>query len=251
MESAEKKRKLYEDRTELVVKSNDLIRNTRYELTEQEQKLIIFLISKISKDETAIPTIQVRLREYCEVAGIEYSGGAISHIKKNIQEIADKSWWIPIKNQKQKLFRWIDTAEIDGETVEISLSQSLTPYLVELRKDFTKYSLMDVLVLRGKYTIRLYELFRSYLWQGYWIVDVDELRSIINCDSYNAFKEFNRNVLKYSIDEINGYTGLFITYETIKFGRSVKQIKFKISEKMGWQNGVVVSHNISKRIKNG
>ena len=45
------KKEIHEQRTNLVVKSNELIRNVRYSLSEQEQKIVIFLISQIGKDD--------------------------------------------------------------------------------------------------------------------------------------------------------------------------------------------------------
>lgn len=242
------KREINEQRYNLVVKSNDLIRNVRYSLSEQEQKIIIFIISQIGKDDTELNTIRVRLRDYCEIAGIEYSGGSISHLKDTIKNIADKSWWIKDNADKENLFRWIDTASLDGETAEIILSQSLKPFVLQLKENFTKYEMIEVLGLRGKYTIRLYELFRSYLWLGKWRVKVTDLRDLIQCDKYKAFKEFNRNILKYSIEEINKYSGIEVSYLTIKKGRTIEEIEFNIEEKMGYQMSIDMIINRNARL---
>lgn len=241
------KKIIEEHRNSLVVKSNDLIRNVRYSLSEQEQKVVIFMISQIGKDDSDLTAIRIRLRDYCEIAGIEYTGGSINHLKSTIKSISDKSWWIT-DNNKPKLFRWIDTAELDGETAEVILSQSLKPFLIQLRENFTKYEMIEVLGLRGKYTIRLYELLRSYLWQGKWKVKVSDLREIIQCDKYRAFKEFNRNILKYSITEINKYSSLEVEYTTIKKGRFIDEIEFKIEEKMGYQMSIEMLMNRNERV---
>ena len=241
------KREINEQRFELVVKHNFLIRNVRYSLSELEQKIIIYMISKIDKEDTEIQAINLRLKDYCEIAGIEYTSGSISHLKKTIKTLSDKSWWVD-----KKLFRWIDTADVnDGETVKIILSQSLKPYILQLKENFTKYELIEVLGLRGKYTIRLYELLRSYLWLGKWVVKVSELRDLIQCDKYNAFKEFNRNILKYSIDEINNYSSLEVSYKTIKKGRKIETIEFTIEEKIGYQMSIYMLINRDKRLNKG
>lgn len=242
------KKEINEQRNNLVVKSNDLIRNVRYSLSEQEQKVIIFIISQIGKDDNELNSIKLKLRDYCEIAGIEYYGGSISHLKDTIKNIADKSWWIKDKRDKDNLFRWIDTASLDGETAEIILSQSLKPFLLQLKDNFTKYEMIEVLGLRGKYTIRLYELFRSYLWLGEWKVKVSELKDIIQCNKYKEFKEFNRNVLKYSIDEINQYSGIDVKYITIRNGRKIEEIYFKIEEKMGYQMSIDMIINRNERL---
>lgn len=236
-------------RNELVVKSNDLIRSARYSLSELEQKFIVFLISKIDKDDKELKQVSIKLKDYCAIAGIEYSGGSISYLKKNIQNLSDKSYWIKDENGTDILFRWIDTVSIKGETVKIILSDSLKPYLIELKQNFSKYELINVLSLRGKYAVRLYELFKSYLWQGYWRISVTELKEIINCNKYNQFKEFNRSVLKNSIDEINRYTDIEISYKTIKDGRFITEIEFKIKEKEGLQMSIEMILNRNERLE--
>lgn len=243
------KKKIHEERNNLVVKSNELIRNVRYSLTEQEQKIVIFLISQIRKDDTELNSIKLRLKDYCEIAGIEYYGGSISHLKDTIRNISNKSWWISgTESNKEDLLRWIDTASLDGETVEIILSQSLKPFILQLKENFTKYEMIEVLALRGKYTIRLYEIFRSYLWLRKWRVKVDDLRDLIQCDKYKAFKEFNRNILKYSTDEINNYSGLEVSYVTIKKGRYIEEIEFDINEKQGYQMSIDMIMNRNARL---
>ena len=242
------KKEIHEQRNNLVVKSNELIRNVRYSLSEQEQKIVIFLISKIGKNDIELNRIRIRLKDYCEIAGIEYYGGSIKHLKDTIQHISNKSWWIGENKNKSDLLRWIDTASIKGETVDIILSQSLKPYILQLKENFTKYQMIEVLALRGKYTIRLYEILRSYLWLRKWRVKVTELRDLIQCYKYKAFKEFNRNILKYSIDEINNYSGLEVEYLLIKKGRYIEEIEFIIEEKQGYQMSMEMIINRNARL---
>ena len=45
------RQKTLADREQYVVKANDLIRKTRYSLTAQQQKIILFAISKIKPDD--------------------------------------------------------------------------------------------------------------------------------------------------------------------------------------------------------
>ena len=238
-----------EARSELVVKSNDLIRNTRYELNEVEQKFIVYLISRIKKEDKELTEVNINLRDYCKTAGIKPTGGVITHMKDTIRNISNKSWWLATGKNEETLFRWVDTATIKGETAKVKLSQSLIPFLLELKKDFTKYELMYVLCLRGKYAVRLYEILKSYLFQGEWLIELSQLKQIIRCEGYDAYKEFNRNVLKTSIQEINDYTDLAVSYETIKEGRSVKYINFKISDMKTTDDYIESYQKRKKRMK--
>lgn len=226
-----------ENRESLVVKGNDLIRHTRYDLSLSEQKILIYIISKIVAEDKDFKHIKFKIVEYCDIAGIKRGGTEYEYIKDSIQSLRNKSWWIKA-GKRDILFSWIDTAVIEennGE-VDIVLSESLRPYLLDIKGNFTKYELINILVLHSKYSVRLYELFKSYLWLHYWEIGLKEFRELINIeDKYKDFTEFKRNVVLPSIKEINKYTDLQIDFNTIKKGRSIDKLCFTIKEKKGVQ----------------
>ena len=231
------KKNINKDRNELVVKRNEVIRNTRYDLSVTEQKIIIYLISKIEKEDNDLKTIQFKITDYCKIVGLSNGGRIYELVKDSIQGIRNKSWWINVDG-KEKLFSWIDTATIDENTgeVKVILSESLKPYLLNIKGNFTQYQLINILVLHSKYSIRLYEILKSYLWQHKWIVKVDEFRNILGIeDRYKDYTELKRNVIKPSIKEINKYTDLDIDFETEKKSKSIYKLIFHINETVGYQ----------------
>ncbi len=226
-----------ENRESLVVKGNDLIRQTRYDLSLSEQKILIYVISKIVAEDKDFKHISFRINEYCEVAGIKRGGTEYEYIKDSIQSLRNKSWWIKV-GRRDTLFSWIDTATIEENSgvVDIVLSESLKPFLLDIRGNFTKYELINILVLHSKYSVRLYEIFKSYLWLHHWEVSIDDFRERIAVgDKYKDFTEFKRNVIVPSIKEINKYTDLQIEFNAIKKGRRIDKLNFKIDEKSGYQ----------------
>lgn len=231
-----KREKLHKERDALVVKSNILLKDVRYKLTATEQKIIIYLISKILKDDKDFKHIRMGIRDYCNLANIKHGGQTYKQVKESIETLSDKSWWI--KHERgQRLFRWIDTADLEHEGyVDIVLSESLRPYLLELRESFTKYELINVLVLKSKHSIRLYELFRSNLFLHVWTVSLEELKDILELtDKYSEYKDLRRYVIDPSLKEINKFTDINVTYETVKHNRVVTDLIFNIEEKSGWQ----------------
>lgn len=252
-EELQKQEKLRKERFELVVKSNELLRNTRYTLNTTEQKLLVYIISMIKPDDKEFKEVEINIVEYCRLAGIETNSGNIyQYIKDQIQVLANKSWWIPVNNNKEILFRWIDKASIEKGSgiIRIKLHDNLKPYLLDIRSNFTKYELINVLTLKGKYAIRLYELFKSYLWQGHWEISVDDLKSLLNvADKYKQFKEFKRSLLIPAIEEINKYTDLEVGFRVIKQGKAIKDIFFSIEEKQGWQIAMELMNNRKERFE--
>lgn len=222
------------ERLDLVVKSNVLIRKTRYSLSEMEQKILIYLISKIKADDINFNRVSISIKDYCRLCNINYDGNTSAAIKKSIQTLSDKSWWLQV-NDTEILFRWVETAEIKKGIITLKLSEFLKPYLLEIKENFTKYELINVLALRGKFSIRLYEIFKSYLWKGKFSIDLEELKKILQCENYKTYKDFRVRVVDYSIKEINNYTDIEIKYKPIKSGKKVVSLEFMIKEKCGVQ----------------
>lgn len=245
------KQELRQARNELVVKHNDLLRKSRYTLSSTEQKILIYLISKIKAEDTELKPINIDIKEFCQVANIQLNGEAYNRIKGKIKSIADKSWWLSSGENKEILFRWIDNAEIEkgNGIITLGLSKHLKPYLIALKRDFTRYELINVLTLKSKYSIRLYELLKSYLWRGHWEVEVNELRELLEVNNkYEEFKDFKKKVLIPTVKEINDYTDLQVEIETLKTGRTIKHINFKLEEKLGYQMVMPMLDNRKERL---
>ena len=233
------KKQIAEQRNELVVQSNEIIRNVRPfldDLSVAEVKLVIYLISKLCAEDKDFKRVKFNISEYCDVCGIKKSGREYERIKQAIKNVRDKSYWLKTGDE-EILFTWIDTARLKKyETVEVVLSEALKPYLLELSKSFTKFELINVLCLKSKYSIKLYQILKSYLWLKKWEVDIDRFREIMNLkNKYLQYKEMQRNVINSSVKEINKYTDLDVEYTTIKQGRSISKLVFTIKEKSGYQ----------------
>lgn len=228
--------KLHKERDALVVKSNILLKDVRYNLSATEQKIIIYLISKILADDKDFQNVRMSIRDYCALANITRSGDTYKRVKESIETLSDKSWWIKY-DKGERLFRWIDTADLEHESyVDIVLSKSLKPYLLELRQNFTKYELINVLVLHSKHSIRLYELFKSNLWLHSWTVSLEDFKEILNIsDKYPNYKDLRKFVIDPAVKEISKYTDIAVTYEPIKTGKYVTDLNFSIEEKAGYQ----------------
>jgi plasmid replication initiation protein len=111
------------------------------------------------------------------------------------------------------------------------LSRSLRDYLIGLTKNFTQYELYNILALKSKYSIRLFELFKSYSYQKRKEFPIDTLKELLYASNYVKFGDFRRRVLEPAIEEINEYTELTISYETIHKGKKVIAVKFIINRK--------------------
>lgn len=121
----------------------------------------------------------------------------------------------------------------DSKEVELYIDKDLVPYILELKKYFTSYEITNILNLNSSYSIRLYEILKSYEYKGIYTVELLELREYLGIkeEEYYRFYDFEKWVLKVAKLEINKETDIVIDYEKIKSGRKISKIMFKIDPK--------------------
>lgn len=236
------------EREQLVVKNNSFIQEYRHSLSAQEQRLVLYLISKISKDDEEFKEYEIKVPDFCRICGIDpSSGGNYKVLKASLKGLADKSVWTRLPNGKITTVRWIEEPVMDDietfpelrstGTVQVKLNKNMMPFLLKLNYNFTSYSLIYTLNMTSRYSTRLFELLRSYHYnktKPYEVLlDIDDLKEKLDAvkKTYVNFKDFRTAVLKKSIDEINEYTDMDVTYEPIKSGRKVTSIKFLLKTK--------------------
>lgn len=218
-------------RLQLVVKDNDLIQKAKYTLTVNQQKIIAYLISKIKPTDKELQKYSISIADFCELCGINKSS-FYTEIREIVDNLDNKSFWVET-DEKVFKFRWFSEVEIikGSGRVNIVLNSNIKQYLIDLSREFTQYELYNILALKGKYSIRLYEYFKSYAFRHDIEVELDKMRDILCADKYKEYKDFKKRVIEPAIKEINEYTDLEVKYEKIMRGKWVVGLKFQIDRK--------------------
>lgn len=215
----------------LVVKSNKLI-EARYDLNLNEQKIILYAVSKLDRNKEKFNILKLDVREFTELIGT--TSERYSEIKEIVIELMKKQ--IRMNTRERELIaNWVSSIDYikDTGTVELEFSEKLIPYLLQLKEQYTQYQLKNILYLKNKYAIRIYELLKQYQNIGKREFDLDELKKIIGCENkYSDFRNFNKFVLDISKKELCEYTDICFEYEKISKGRKVVGIKFIIEGKV-------------------
>lgn len=238
-EKKPKKHTKEENQRYLVVKANDLIRKTRYNLTAQQQKIILFAISKIKPNDPPDKKYEIYIDELCEACGIEIDGGHYYKVIKDDLVKLTTRLWVKFEDREATV-AWISDAEIIplSGLVYIKFHEKMTPYLFQLKERYTMYHLEDVLVFKSRHSIRLYELLRSYttnkaleeFQERNAMFSVEQLREILSVNKYPRWADFDRYVIRKAVNEINECNeDLHIEYETYKEGRNITKINFVIT----------------------
>lgn len=219
-------------RNAVVTKANAMIQKTRYSLSLQEQKIVLFLISKIQPDDTFLTEYIFNIKEFCHVCGITATN--YDDIKDTLLHLKKKAFWLTINDQgTESCVDWFSTIRINKRSgiVKMKFHEDLHPFLLELRQNFTSFSIYPTLVMKSRYSIRLYELLKSYSNLSEWVFDLDLLKRKLDAN-YIKFFDFRRRVLDVSMAEINRYTELDISYQPIKDNsRQYNKIRFFINIK--------------------
>lgn len=224
----------------LVVKANELIRKSRFELSLPEQKTIAFICSMIKPVDEKENSFQMEydfsIRDYCKVCGLDYdNGNNYADIKAILKKLSDRSMWLDDGNGEVTV-RWLAKARVNKRSglAKIEIDRDLAPYLFDLGERFTQYQLYNILAMKSAFSVRMYELMKSYSFQKGKTFDLDELKHILmveNVKSYNNYKDFRIYVLEKAQSEINELTDINIYIEPIYKGRKVARVKFRVEEK--------------------
>lgn len=239
-----REQEIREERSLFVVKSNALIQKTRYELSLEEQRLLLYIIAKIKPDDERLKLQEFTIRDYCEVCGINVFSmpNMYGYMKDTIKSLADKSFWVRLDDGKEVLLRWIDKAGISKYSgkVAIKLNDDLIPYLLELKGLYTEYQLISVLPMKGKYSARLYEILRMELHRGKRYKEViytlEELQDRLGITGENgqSYRKnptmFRKFVMDRAVEEIALYTDISATVEYLKTGRRIDRARIEIRE---------------------
>ena len=216
----------------IVKKSNLLIQKSRFSLSLQEQKLILFIISKIKPQDREFQEYSFTVKEFCELCNIDYTSGKnYGDIKTAIKTLADKSVWVNIDGA-DVLLRWVEKAKIKDNIISIRIDNDLKPYLLELNKNFTMYELFWTLHFKSKYSIRLYELIKSIHFDNSRpytrIFKFEELRDLLGAENYD-YSNFKLRVLDVAVKEVSDLSDEYVEYRVVKRNkRKVEEIELFI-----------------------
>lgn len=222
----------------LVVKGNDLIQRNRFELSLMEQKTVAYICSMIKPIDSGFQSeYEFKIRDYCKICDIDYDNGAnYAYVKEILKKLRDRSMWMTLEDGSETVVGWLDRVTTNKKSglAHIRIDDRLIPYLFDLKQQFTQYQLYNILGMKSAFSVRIYELMKSYSFRHTIIFELNELKELLMVEhvkSYVNYKDFRVKVLEKAQTEINELTDINIEFEPIKTGRKVTSIKFIIEEK--------------------
>lgn len=213
----------------LVTKANTLI-TSNYDLSLEEQRIILTLASTVQPNDEDFKPYKFKISDFMELLGVE-DKSKYSVIPKVTKELMKKVFEIENGNKIIQI-SWLSSAEYEKGTgiVELEFSPKLKPFMLGLKEFYTSYRLKNILELKGKYSIRMYEILKSNEFKRGAEITVDGLRKILKADkdSYKVYQNFKNRIILQAQKELKEKTDIKFDFEEIKTGRKVTSLKFYI-----------------------
>lgn len=213
-------------------------------LSLQQKKLLFFLISNINADDTDFKRTKISIADYFKLIGINEGGKDRKFLKKEIQNFADKSFWIE-DGKKSILYRWINIAIIDEEKNEITLElhETIKEFLLNLdQKSRAIFQLGYALTFKHKYSPDLYAFAASikdfmFKTKEMYKMPVEDAIKKFGDGKYVQFAQWKRRILEPSLKEINEKTDLNLYVEYLRkdkyYKTKVTHVLFGVTRKVG------------------
>lgn len=227
------------DTSNFVAQSNELIRG-RQSLSLNAAKLLRSAIMQIKPEDEELKPYVVTVSELAKLFNVSRQD-----IHKSIDNITDEIIQNPlyIKEEKKGRIRWIKSAWVktckyDSEKgVFITLNDELKPLLLNLKAQYTQYTLDSILCMKSIYGIRIFELILSKIMVKVIpkngvdvIITLDEIRNACDCvEKLKRYSSFKEKVLIKALKEINEKTLYEVTFAEVKSGKSISAIIFHVN----------------------
>ena len=216
---------------ELVVTKANALVEASYRLNVSEQRVLALLVAQIHPSDEDFKPYRFKASE---LQALVESANKDEHqrLKVLVKGLTEKSLHIPREDGGWLFLTWLSSGEyIPGKgEVELEFSPKLKPYLLKLQERFTSYKLGNVIKLRSRYSVRLFELLKQYELLGQRSFELVELRQVLGLadEEYSTWHDFKKRVLEPALRELPKKTDLGFSYSVRKRGRAVAFVDFKI-----------------------
>jgi len=231
---------------------NELIFKGQYNLSSRDQKIILFLISKINpiEDKNLIEQL-VPIKELEKLISPDKKYGSFyAEMERFADSIMTKMIKFPtnfVLDGKRIGGRvgWFQSiVPMENEEGELCLrflfSSDLEPFLLDLKK-YTRIDINEIMPLRRASSVRMFQLFKShrsrlgkYQKESTINYTIDELKQLLGVgEKYSDYRNFKKHILDRFVAEINEHTSISLKAIPKRSGRKYTSVDFIFSDKKG------------------
>lgn len=211
-----------------VLRRNSII-EAGYRLSVYENRILLICISRLDNIGTIglDDVFTVSAQDLVELSGLD-SKSIYRSLKQAVDRLRERSVTVELPNDEVLKMRWVSSIKYITQAgmIEFQFSKNIIPYISQLRREFTRYRLNDVLRFKSSHSIRIYELLINRGGNER-IIEVDWLKKQFQIeDKYKTIGDLKSNVLNIAMTEINQHSDMTASYSQIKRGRKVVAFRF-------------------------
>lgn len=236
----------------LIQKSNPLLTLSETSMTLPELKILDAYLARINSHKPEKRYVRFEKGELEGLLGVtRMHRDELSRRIKNLFQVVE------IQDERKingfKCISLFEKAECEQDEnglwqVNLMCTNSAMEYIFNIENlGYLKYRLKNVVNLTSRYSYILYLFLEDKAYLKKTEITLEDLKKMLNCkaERYKEFKFFNSEVLKKCQKEINQKTTINFEYLSIKKGRKVIAIEFKIQRNPDKQeiNTKAVSHD--------
>lgn len=215
---------------------NDFVRKSIYEkLSVNDLKLFKLIVSKIENNSTLFKDFYTLTYDELNFLGIT-KNDRFKIVSDSLKNLAN--FYITISKNDIEFELGIIKNKFGYEKysgkILVSIDEDLTEYLLNLKSQYLKYDIENIIKLKTKYEIKLYEYLKSYTSNFNTIeLTIEELKTILEIDlnEYSLYGNFKQRILDKTIKRLNDNTDLYIVYLEKKYNKKVVSVRFLFEAK--------------------
>lgn len=241
-----------------VVWQHNRLAEARYELSPREQKLLLYVIAMIEPDDADFKRYQVDIAHFAKLARLDPKNLYLE-LRELAKNLISKPVVIPDHFDAESgktgelITSWFSAAFVtpNGEGYfVVEISRKLRPYLLQVKREFFRYRLQQVMCFRSAYAIRLYQFAKRWEFRGKVEIPLHELRQVLGSQTIkrgkieatlSSYADFKRRAIQPAVDEINDKADVIISFREGKApgSKAVQSLWFSIVAK---DNAASVDH---------
>jgi plasmid replication initiation protein len=222
----------------LVVTSNDLTL-AKYNFTLWQKRVFNYFVSQIDKDAKEFNTQRVYITDllrFYKAGDSQEAYNIILNVPKQLFDLSIKIRYQTEKGQQRygevriiTKYTKPEDKDPDNAYIEFKFNDDLKPHLLELKSRFAKYDLYNIVGLQSTYSIRIFEILKSFQYLHEVTFEVEDLKAILDItDKYKLYADFKRYVVDKALEDLSKNCDITFTYQEIKQGRKVHALRFEI-----------------------
>lgn len=226
-----------------VGKRNDIIQNCRHSMGLVEYKIVLYVLSAVQPDDPDDKLYRYNVSTLYRILGEKTN--SYSNVKACLDKVSTFGFWKDYKINGKLIGEKIDLVHSDSLILhfsdgyfELRFAEKIMPYIKQLQEQkrrgefFTSYQIRNVMLMKHMYSIRIYELIKSYSNNKVWTMEIgtgsehDLQLRIAKTDSrgksiipvaWKNWSNFEKDVMIPAAEDINKFTDLNIKYQPIKY----------------------------------